>query len=178
MEEIVDRPTTNILIPTDFTIESLNLFKTAAQLMEGGKANIVFFHAMVLENSIFELLFFSPQKCLEELISKEFMDGCRIISNKYSSKISDFRFELFTGSGRRSFSNFLVGNEIDQVVIPEDYQFKRPHKGSVDPVPFLKNSKGVRVIRSTWKPVSGIPEKDRLAELFQYKNDIPIINHD
>jgi hypothetical protein len=155
MEQNVDRTPTNILIPTDFTIESLNLFKTAAQLMEGGKANIVFFHAMVLENSIFELLFFSPQKCLEELISKE-----------------------FTGSGRRSFSNFLVGNEIDQVVIPEDYQFKRPHKGSVDPVPFLKNSKGVRVIRSTWKPVSGIPEKDRLAELFQYKNDIPIINHD
>lgn len=178
MKQVVEQTTKNILIPTDFTIESLNLFKTAAQQMEGGKANIVFFHAMVLENSIFELLFFSPQKCLEELIPKEFTDGCRIISNKYSSKITDFRFELFTGSGRRSFSNFLVGNEIDQVVIPDEYQFKRPHKGSIDPIPFLLECKGVTIIRSAWKPVSGIPEKDRLAELFQYKSDIPVINHD
>jgi hypothetical protein len=156
---------TTILIPTDFTIESLNLFKKAAQLVESESVNIVFLHCIYLSDSITELLFFSKKELIKSLVNPDFQDGCKIICNKYASRINSTRIEIFCGASQNAFNHFLEGNLIDEIIVPENYSLRLVHKRSFDPMPFIQHA-SVPVKTVTWPNTAGAPEKNHLAELF------------
>lgn len=155
-----------ILIPTDFTIESLSLFKAAAQSVEIGKINVIFFHCAHLSDSIFDLLFFSSRKQRESLVNEDFEDGCKIIRHKYASRINSVRTEIFSGRTQNAFENFLDANDIDEIVIPKDYKFQLTSNRSFDPMPFILKSK-LPTTEVTWERELHVPEKNQLAELFR-----------
>ena len=128
-----------ILIPTDFSIESLIPVKQAALLDTYEKIDIVLFFCDLLSGSISDLLFYTPEKIIEKHTNKEFEEACSIILNKYASRITDLRIEVFHGTNDSAFENFLSGNKIDEVIFPKNYVLKQ-HKNGFDPLPFIKNS--------------------------------------
>lgn len=156
---------TTILIPTDFTIESLNLFKKAAQSTENESVNIVFLHCIYLSDSITELLFFSKKTIIKSLVNPDFQDACKIICNKYASRINSTRIEIFSGTTQNAFNQFLEGNLIDEILIPENYTLRLVNTRSFDPMPFIQRAR-VPVNTVTWPNTTDIPEKNQLAELF------------
>jgi len=156
---------TTILIPTDFTIESLSLLKLAMHEQSEGELRIVFVHGIRLTDSITELLFFSPHKQLAQLENEAFREACSVIQNKFITRIASIQTELFTGKTNAAFRQFLETRKIDMVIVPTRKLLKRTSKTSIDLIPFIEKST-VPKIHVAWeaKPIS--PEKDKLAELF------------
>jgi len=128
-----------ILIPTDFSIESLIPVKQAALLSSYNEIEIVLMFCDLLPNSISDLLFYTPAKVIGRYSNKEFDEACSIIMNKYASKISSLRTEVFNGTSDAAFENFISGNKIDEVIFPKNYVLKE-HRNGFNPLPYIKNS--------------------------------------
>jgi hypothetical protein len=153
-----------ILIPTDFSISSLNLVRYAIERNPDDTLNIVFVTGISLSESITDLLFFSKKEIIENLENNDFREACQIIRNRYQSVISSMRTALFTGFTQAAFSNFLEGNQIDEIYLPQNNNLE--YKGrTFNPVPFMERSNlPKRSIRLDEK--AGVSAKNTLAELF------------
>jgi len=153
-----------ILIPTDFSIESLKFLIDAVRSVETGSINVVFLHCEHISDSIFDLLFFSKKERINTLITPAFQDACKIIRNRFGSRINSARVEIFNGFTQASFENFLKGNNIDEIIVPENYTLQLK-KTSFDPLPFIRRAT-VPITEVTRKPAMNNLEKNQLAELF------------
>lgn len=128
-----------ILIPTDFSIESLIPVKQAALLATYSDVSIVLMFCDLLPNSVADLLFYKPAKVIEQYSNKDFEEACSIIQNKHASKISILRIEIFHGTSDAAFENFLAGNRIDEIIFPKNYVL-REHRNGFDPLPYIRRS--------------------------------------
>jgi len=154
-----------ILIPTDFSIESLKPFKESVKSLEIGSVNIVFFHCVHLSDSIVDLLFSSKKELMEDLLNADFKEACKVLQQRFATRINSFRIELFSGNNQRAFDNFLEGNKVDEICISKHYIFKPIRKKSFSPESYIKNCK-VPIVEVSWEPLEKMPEKNKLAEIF------------
>lgn len=156
----------NILIPTDFSVESLNVVKSFLnQAQAGCKYNIVLVYGARLNDSISDLLFFSKSKMINSFSDESFDDACDIIKNKYASQIDMIRKDIFTGGGQAAFEHYLEANHIDEAYIPGNYTLQLTKKGSFDTLPFIKASR-LNIQEVNWRKSGTTPEKGKLAEVF------------
>jgi hypothetical protein len=155
-----------ILLPTDFSIESLNLLKSVlSKSEEGCTYDIVLLHGASLSSSISELLLFSKASLLQSLSNPDFEDACNVLKNKYASQILSIRKDVFTGFTQNAFNNYLKAERFDMAYIPATYKMKFASGKSFDLVPYIKRS-GIPIEKTEWSIESFVPEKGRLAELF------------
>lgn len=129
--------TQKVLIPTDFSIASLNLVKEAVEQSASDKLDIILVYGVHLSTSIHELLFFSKNKVVTELQSTEFTDACSLLKNKYHSKIRSINAELLISNNRNYVEQFLKHEKIDQIFIPTHYKLKVDSRKYFDPTPLL-----------------------------------------
>ncbi len=153
-----------ILIPTDFTIESLNTLKEALKL-QSEKVDIILVYFAGTPDSITELLFFSKGSYLSSFQGERFREACQILLNTYTSRINSFQIELFSGFWQRVFTSFLEINHVDEIFIPENYSMKLDNPRSFDPLPYFKKC-SLPMTTISWDSNVSVPEKDRVAELF------------
>jgi len=154
-----------VLIPTDFSIESLNLVKYAAQQAVNESVNVLLVHGLRLSDSIMDLLFFSRNKTILKLQNADFDEACKVLRNKYDSQINSFRIEIFSGFTQSAFQKFLEAHRVNEILIPKSYTFKRTADKSFDLLPFIKSSQ-YEATEVAWKPFENVPEKNLLAEVF------------
>lgn len=153
-----------ILVPTDFTMESLNLFKHVMQTTVVD-VNVIFLHCLAPSDSIIDMLFTRPDDIVQSLVTRDFKEACSIIKNRYGSHISNETVTLFRGRNHNAFMNLLDANHIDEIVIPKEYEFVKTHSRSVDPMFFIKDT-GRIIVEVSWQGSKRVPEKNQLAELF------------
>jgi len=154
-----------ILIPTDFTIESLKPFKEAIKSLEIGSVNVVFLHCVHLSDSIVELLFLSKKELTDSLLNADFLEACKVLQQRYAARVNSTRIELFMGGTQHGFDDFLAGNRIEEIYMLKDYVYKLASKRSFSPEPYLKKCK-VPLVEVIWEPSAKVPEKNTLAEIF------------
>lgn len=155
-----------ILVPTDFSVESLHVLKNVlSDSNEGDSFNVILLHGIYLNDSITDLMFFSERKMLKSLTNAEFEDACLIIKNKFDSKVNSIRKDLFTGFTQATFDNYVEANRIDEICISDNYSLVFNGKSSYDLGPFIKNSK-VSVKAVPYQPQTALPERGRVAEIF------------
>ncbi len=130
----------HIMIPTDFTVNSLNVLRFGADAFED-ELQITLLHFMEMPDSITDLLFLSRDTSNFDLISTEFREGVSLILNRYGSQIKRIRNDFFVGDGRRQFRNYLEHQKVDTIVFPENYEFKMPSKRSYNPEKLIWNTK-------------------------------------
>jgi DNA polymerase elongation subunit (family B) len=132
-----------ILIPTDFTVRSLNLVKIALQknYQSQEKLRIILVHGIMAPTSITELLFYSKAKELEELENAEFQASCKLLLGKFDEKIERMTIDLFSGFNQSAFENYLDANRVDEAYIPANYKLKLTSRSSFDLIPFFSKSK-------------------------------------
>ncbi len=128
-----------ILIPTDFSIESLIPVKHAALENQDCQLEIILMYCCFQSSSITELLFYSPEKIINEAISFEFREACLILENTYQSKISRLSIDVFHGLSGSAFDNFVAGNQITEAVVLKNYSYKLAKNG-FDPMPYIRDS--------------------------------------
>lgn len=133
--------TTNILIPTDFSLASLKVIPALTNQYPNQQYNIVLVNFLGLSDSISELLMLSRRSREYEHITQEFMDECTRLSREYSSQITSLQTEFFYGNTVAVFKNYLEAREIAQIAKLKDHDFMLLTNRSYDPETLLKRSK-------------------------------------
>lgn len=151
-----------ILIPTDFTSTPLLLLKHAA-LTSHEKFEVVFMYSTFVSDSITDLLFYSPQKILQQATPQEFIEGCAIMQNKYPEKIVNIRYEILHSSGSDSFRVLAELNNVESVFIAIDMPYKLK-RSEFNPVKLILRS-GVQIKEVSLQAGTRVVEKDMIAQL-------------
>lgn len=158
----------NILIPTDFSLQSLKLIHAAVKKFNGQRLKIHLVHALETENSISDLLFFKKRLRANFLCSEKFVEACEVIKNKYESIISNIQIEFYFGQSNIYKKNFLEARNIDAIMLPLNYSFEKCSPASIDPL-VLWNVKFVHVIHETMTEVTfGSKLQEFKTEQMQY----------
>lgn len=129
----------NILIPTDFQMESLNTIKRVIyDLKEEDTATITLLHGYYLTDSITDLLFNSKRDILNQIVPSAFFEGCDLLKNKYDSQLENVKIDLFHGLNKRAFKTYVSSKQIDNVYVPVGFSPKKVSKNSFDLVPYIQ----------------------------------------
>lgn len=128
----------NILIPTDFEMDSLNTIKKVVlDLKEDEVVTITLLHGYYLSESITDLLFYSKRNLLNDIVPSEFSEGCELLKNKYTSQLEQIKIDFFHGLNKRAFKSYLNSNNINAVYVPSGGNPKKVTKRSFDIVPYI-----------------------------------------
>ena len=129
-----------ILIPTDFTVQSLSVIRNAMTFLGDTGVSVLLVHGIFLPDSIPDLLFFSKTKLIQSLETDEFVWSCGLLRNRFQTKIDSLEVDIFTGINVAAFNNYLEANRIHEAFIPENYRFLPRNKRSFDIIPFIQKS--------------------------------------
>lgn len=154
-----------ILIPTDFTVDSLMAVKKTLSLSEDEKVKIILFHCISLSDSITDLLTFSKGKFIRENSNQTFKDACEIIRNKFALRLSALHLELFTGNTANFFDNFVEASDAEIICFIENYDYKKASDCSVDPLKYIVHAK-IPALKMTLDVPAANFSQNRLAVLF------------
>ncbi|MBN7810707.1 hypothetical protein J0A68_07060 [Algoriphagus sp. H41] len=151
-----------ILIPTDFTVKSLNLAKMALQksLDPQEKIKIILIHGLMASTSITELLFYSKSRVLADLETPEFQASCNLLLSKFDGKIERMTIDIFSGFTQAAFENYLEANRIDEVYLPGNHKLKLASRSSFDLLPFFNKCR-LPKIKVDWEDISISSHEDR-----------------
>lgn len=141
-----------ILIPTDFSIESLNPVHYAAEA--NGRINVLLLHGLRLSDSIIDLLFISHNRSILKLTSPDFEAACKMLLDKYKIRLNSLYLDFFSGFTIRDFQNFIDTHKVDEILISKSYRIKSITANSFDLLPFIKSS-SYPVKEVYWQPAEG-----------------------
>jgi hypothetical protein len=128
----------NILIPTDFSTESLKCIEPIIRKFRNERLNILFVHLFSISDSLLDVLKFSRRNKDYNYISEVFWTQCNKLEKKHAPCITSIRMKCFYGGTMAVFKNLLEANNIDVVVYPENYHFKKLSNTSLDPSKFIE----------------------------------------
>lgn len=154
-----------ILIPTDFTIQSLIAVKKVLAVNDGDRVKVVLFHCVNVSESFKELILFSKEKLLKKLMSETFADACSIIKNKYEKHLVQLKVEIFAGNTQQAFSSFVEAEDADIICYIDEYDFQKPSKNSISPATYLANT-SIPVLKINVEQREILSSLNQLAILF------------
>lgn len=137
--------TLNIIIPSDFTLSSLNIIPVLAERYPKQKLNISLVHFLQLSDSISDLLLLSRRSREYQLISDEFYAGCTILKNDYADQIENIIPDFFYGNTVAVFKNYLEEKETELIAMPENHNYARLTSNSFDPTILMQRS-GYKIV--------------------------------
>jgi hypothetical protein len=149
------------MIPTDFTVASLNTLRLALGQYEGAQVKVMLVYAEHTSDSITELLFYRPYKTIQALKNEAFDEALSVIKNRYESAILSVDFKVFNGFTVSALQLFAEANSIDQIFIPRSYRFEIYKKG-FDMTGLIKKSK-LPYQEMEWDTSVGLTEINRLV---------------
>lgn len=134
--------TTNILIPTDFSLTSLNAISAfIEQHPDSGQGfNISLVHFLQLSDSISELLMLSRRSREYQYISAEFEAQLASYRRQYPGQIAMLHTTFFYGSTVAVFKNYLEAQKIDKLVALQGHVYEKLTQNSIDPTLLLQRS--------------------------------------
>lgn len=150
-----------ILIPTDFTEESLQLIEFALLNFTSEKLDIVLVHGYRIPE--IDIRHYSPNKVISKLCTGNFSRTLRNLTNEHQDRINNIKIQLYTGSNSLVFNEFLKENEISASVLPNsEFSFPRGSRSFDLTRLILKNVK-----RAVTVPLT-IPDNTMVTPRFSF----------
>ena len=142
----------NVLIPTDYSLASLELVEKTVQSLQHQNLNIILFHA-------FEIPYFdadmngsnAAKPPYRDMVTDAFRNGCKRLKDQYPKAIQSILLRHLYGNTAAVFHNFADANEIDLIVFPERFVFTPVHPQSVNPATMFRKS-GVPILKTFTVP--------------------------
>ena len=125
----------NILIPTDYTLISMEEAAQAVRQLEG-RFNIIFFHAFDMPASLMEVMVRGQAMQQQILITENIRHRCKRIKQQ-NKQIGQIYFKPMYGSSVAVFRNYLMANDIDMILLPPAYRYVPVLKESINPQPLF-----------------------------------------
>lgn len=132
--------TTNILIPTDFSLASLTAVNNLLQKQPDQKFNIVMVHFMQLSDSISELLMLSRRATEYQHVNSDFEQHINVLRSQRKDQLITLGYEFFYGSTVAVFKNYLEAKEIDSIGMLHGHIYKKLTNYSIDPAILVQKS--------------------------------------
>jgi hypothetical protein len=132
--------TTNILIPTDFSLASLNAITGLVKKHPEERFNITLVHFFKLADSEAELLMLARRNREYTHISQEFEDQLNELRKSFPQQVARVYIEFFYGNTMAIFKNFLEARDIKTIVCLDCHNYKQLTKNSIDPQLLVKRS--------------------------------------
>lgn len=132
--------TKSILIPTDFSLATLNCVSGFLDKNPDQKFEVTMVHFLQLSDSISELLMLSRRNREYQHISNEFEEAMDKLRKKYASQLTTLHAEFFYGSTVAVFKNFLEHKEIDAILMLHGHQYAKLAENSIDPYLMVERS--------------------------------------
>ncbi|GHC46587.1 universal stress protein [Ulvibacter litoralis] len=127
-----------ILIPTDFTVESLQLVEYAILNFPNTKLEIILIAGYKLPDTRWEVTHFKAKEQFRKQLSNEFIAYERRLILEHENHIEAISFELFTGINSYSFQNFLKQLDVEDAVVPKGAFSHSPNHKWFDTTKYLK----------------------------------------
>ncbi|RKQ49147.1 hypothetical protein BXY85_0135 [Roseivirga pacifica] len=128
-----------IMLPTDFSVKSLNLVREAIEISNDEVLEIILVHGYQLPNhSITDMLFFSKARELQKLQTVEFLEAINLIENKYTKRIKRIIVDLITTTNRSYLNDYVQKLGIEEIFVPEGFPLSFEGENSFNPSPLLK----------------------------------------
>jgi hypothetical protein len=122
----------HVIIPTDFSIASLQTVHDVMRYFDGRRVKITLLHLVYLPDSIPHLPFRRHTRQSANDIPTEFKQACEIIANKYDGDLVALRPVIQCGETRAYMENLFDGLKADMVFIPSEHAWLSPFPDSVD----------------------------------------------
>ena len=129
-----------ILVPTDFTVRSLDAVKEAIERSSEEQLDIVLGFGVKLSSSISDLLFLSKRRLIDTLVSPEYKEMCRFIQSRYQSRIRTMYIDLLSSDQQSYINNYIEGHNIDEIFLPESLQLNMDKRKGFDLAATLRKS--------------------------------------
>ena len=127
-----------VLVPTDFTLESIKIIDSLVVMNKPQEIGIIFMHAFKLSDSITDMLMLSRRSRDYENVSDSFYTQMELYKQRYPNHIKFIGIEYFYGSSVAAFKNFIEAKEADCIAFAKDYNFTPINKFSIHPVALTK----------------------------------------
>lgn len=153
-----------ILVPTDFCVPSLNTLRLALEQTTEPRVNVVLLHCQTLDDSITELLFYSPSRIIRDLLTDDFREALSILNNRFENRIGQLEIKLFHGHAQSVFDTLLDTLQIDAIYFSRSYEQRLTNR-AFDATPYIV--KGVIPYQELeWLHQETTADKDKLENLF------------
>lgn len=127
-----------ILIPTDFTVESLQLIDYAILNFPDTKLEIILVAGYKLPETRWDVTHFKAKEQFRKQLSNDFIAHERRLILEHQNQIDSISFELFTGINSFAFQNFLKQLDVKDAIIPKEAFFHSPNHKWFDTTKYLK----------------------------------------
>lgn len=155
-----------ILVPTDLRVASLNTLKLALELIDDNRIHVILVYAQYTGDSITDLLFNSPKKRLNNLVTPEFKEALEILRNCFEAKLlNGIDVEMYSGYNANALGNFIEAFGVTKIFIPKNYTLQPAHKMAFDITPMLKKIE-LPVFELEWDSGRVESEEQQLIALF------------
>ncbi|MBE7172950.1 MAG: hypothetical protein INR73_20405 [Williamsia sp.] len=162
----------NILVPTDFSVQSLQLVHEIIKRNPQQKLSIYLVHLVQIPTDIADLLF-ARKRHLYEQVPGKFSQAVEMLKNKYASRINLMGLEFYYGNTPTVVNAIIENRNIDEVYVFADHLYNMPLKQSVDMTNLLNKCK-VPVVQVQPKVRTNAPaEAHFFSSLFTEEQPAP-----
>lgn len=159
--------TRKVFIPTDFSVNSLNVLNKLLKQSTNTIFNIVLIHGYQSSSSITDLLFFSKDSIIEKLQSTEFVEAYEVIKNAHQSIISEISIDIIPFKTKAYISNYFKYSNVDYFIISKTYELNFINKKSFDLLPYITTSSiPKKEIQINTNLISEFEQSGVISELF------------
>lgn len=129
-----------ILIPTDFSVASLQLVEYAILNYPDTKLDIRLIAGYRMPAFRWGAFHFNEREQVHKQLNEPFIDAKRRLLKVHSNNIETFSIELFTGHNSVAFQNYLKQKSVDHAVVPKKSTLCCSSKKWFDTTNFIKNT--------------------------------------
>ncbi|WP_127131248.1 universal stress protein [Pseudoflavitalea rhizosphaerae] len=137
----------NVLIPTDYSLASLELVEKTVQCLQHQNLNIILFHAFEIPFHVTDIVGNNGKLPYRDIVTDAFRNGCKRLKEQFPKAIQSILLRHLYGNTSAVFHNFCDANEIDLIVFPDHFVFTPVHPQSVNPAPLFRKA-GLPLLKS------------------------------
>lgn len=130
--------TKRILIPTDFSVNSLGIVIDFLERKTDCTVELVLAYGQKCTSSITELLGFTKEDNIDSMQSEEFIKSCQMIKTRFGDRIAEVYTDIITSDHPNYIANYMKGGKIDEIVLTENYEFEASDSKSFNLVALFK----------------------------------------
>lgn len=103
------------------------------------EVNVILFHAYEMPSDYQD--FFRSAPPYAGMLTDAFRQSCKQLKDQYPRLINRISFQYMQGNTAAAFRNFAEAHEIDLIICPAEYTYRRIHERSLNPIPFFRKSR-------------------------------------
>jgi len=129
-----------LLMPTNFTVSSLNAVISYLSKGTDTKIELVLLHGHASSESMTEMLAFDKDDYLDECYSEDFLTACQIIKTRFEDQVEEIYSDIICSKNDRYIRNYLKGHKIAKVILPSEFEYAQLATNSFCTVALLRKN--------------------------------------